>query len=184
MKFILAKKQKMTQMFDENGRVCPATLALAEPNEIKLLRTKEKDGYFAAQVALNKKKKEFRLDEVGDYKVGDFFDVTIFKEGDVVEVSGISKGKGFQGVMKRHNFSGGQSTHGQKHSSREPGSIGAAGVQKVIKGTKMAGRMGGDRVTVKNLKILRVDKDTNQLLISGAIPGRRGTLLEITSNTQ
>lgn len=182
MKFILARKQKMTQMFDEGGKVCPATLALAEPNEIKLLRTKEKDGYFAAQVVLNKKRKEFRLDEAGGYKIGDSLDVTVFKEGDIVEVSGISKAKGFQGVMKRHGFSGGQSTHGQKHSSREPGSIGAAGVQKVIKGTKMAGRMGGGRVTVKNLKILRVDKDNNQILISGAIPGRRGTLLEIKGN--
>jgi len=102
-----------------------------------------------------------------------------FEEGDIVTVKGITKGKGFQGVVKRHGFHGGPRTHGQKHSEREPGSIGSAGVQRVFKGTRMAGRMGGKRKTIKNLKIIKVDKEKNQILISGAVPGRRGTLLEI-----
>lgn len=102
-----------------------------------------------------------------------------FQEGDKIIVSGVSKGKGFQGVVKRHGFHGGPRTHGQKHSEREPGSIGSTGPQRVFKGTRMAGRMGGERVTVKNLKIVRIDKEKNQIYVSGAIPGRRGTLLEI-----
>jgi len=106
-------------------------------------------------------------------------DISVFEEGDKVAVRGISKGKGFQGVVKRHGFHGGPRTHGQKHSEREPGSIGSAGKQRVFKGVRMAGRMGGKRVTVKNLKIIKIDKEKNQILISGAVPGRRGTLLEI-----
>ena len=104
-------------------------------------------------------------------------------KGDRVSVSGISKGKGFQGVVKRHKFKGGSRTHGQKHSEREPGAIGGGGRAggRVARGMRMAGRMGGDRITVKNLKVLEVDKDNNQILISGAVPGRRGTLLEIRS---
>lgn len=102
-----------------------------------------------------------------------------FQEGDKIIVSGVSKGKGFQGVVKRHGFHGGPRTHGQKHSEREPGSIGTTGPQRVFKGKRMAGRMGGDRVTVKNLKIIKIDKEKNQIFISGAAPGRRGTLLEI-----
>ena len=126
--------------------------------------------------------KEFRLvDNKSELKKGDIVDASSFAEGDKVEVSGISKGKGFQGVVKRHGFHGGPRTHGQKHSEREPGSIGAGGVQRVFKGKRMAGRMGGDRITVKNLKILKIDKDNNEMLVSGAIPGRRGTLLEIKS---
>jgi len=99
--------------------------------------------------------------------------------GDKVTVSAISKAKGFQGVVKRHGFHGGPRSHGQKHSEREPGSIGAGGYQRVFKGTKMGGRMGGDRITVKNLVVMSYDKDTNELYVRGAIPGRRGTLVEI-----
>ncbi len=102
-----------------------------------------------------------------------------FDQGAIVAVSGVSKGKGFQGVVKRHGFSGGPRSHGQKHSEREPGSIGATGPQRVFKGVRMGGRMGGTRVTVKKLKIVKVDKDNNLLYISGAIPGRKGTKLEI-----
>ena len=103
-----------------------------------------------------------------------------FAEGDTVRISGISKGKGFQGVVKRHGFHGGPRSHGQKHSEREPGSIGAGGMQRVMKGLRMAGRMGSDRITVRNLKVLAVDPKTNIMVIKGALPGRRGTLLEIT----
>lgn len=136
---MLATKEKMSQIFDENGNVVPVTLVNAKE------------------------------------------DISAFQEGDKIKVSGKSKGKGFQGVVKRHGFHGGPRTHGQKHSEREPGSIGATGPQRVFKGVRMAGRMGGNRVSVKNLKIVKIDKDNNQLYISGAVPGRRGTLLEIRS---
>ena len=124
--------------------------------------------------------KELRLKE-GEpkEKVGDIVDVTVFVVGDNVQVSAISKSKGFQGVVKRHGFHGGFRSHGQKHSEREPGSFGATGPQRVFKGTRMGGRMGGDRICVKNLKVLGVDVENNKILISGAVPGRRGTFVEI-----
>lgn len=192
MKFILGKKVEMTQIFDANGKVVPATLVLAGPINAMQVKTKEKDGYEAVQFGFEKNKKskqakkgfrfvkEFRTDD-HQIKIGDAIDVSVFQEGDIVAVSGITKGKGFQGVVKRHGFHGGPRTHGQKHSEREPGSIGATWPQRVLKGKRMAGRMGSDRVTVKNLKIVQVDKDKNQILISGAVPGKRGTLLEIRS---
>ncbi|MCH7756481.1 50S ribosomal protein L3, partial [Patescibacteria group bacterium] len=114
-------------------------------------------------------------------KEGDTIDVSVFEVGDIIEVSAISKGKGFQGVVKRHGFHGGPRSHGQKHTERAPGSIGATGPNRVFKGKRMAGRMGSDRVTVKNLKILQIDTEGGRLVISGAIPGRRGTLVEIRS---
>ncbi|MBU0722720.1 50S ribosomal protein L3 [Patescibacteria group bacterium] len=127
--------------------------------------------------------REFRLAEndenITKLKVGDTMDLSSFAIGDKVRVTGTSKAKGFQGVVKRHGFHGGPRSHGQKHSEREPGSIGATGPQRVFKGTRMGGRMGGDRVCVKNLTILGVDVENNQLLVSGAVPGRRGTLVEI-----
>jgi len=113
--------------------------------------------------------------------VGDVIDVSVFSEGDIITVTGISKGKGFQGVVKRHGFHGGPRSHGQKHSEREPGSIGSTGPQRVFKGTRMAGRMGGERIVVSNLKVVKIDKENNQILVSGAIPGHRGTLVEIVS---
>ena len=197
MKFILGKKQNMTQVFNENGKVIPATIVNAGPISAVQMKTKDKDGYEAVVFGFGQKKeknvnkaqrnfgnfshlKEYRPKE-GDVgaELGKILDVSIFSEGDVVEVSGTSKGKGFQGVVKRHGFKGGQRTHGQKHSEREPGTIGGGLRTRVPKGMRMAGRMGSDRVTVKNLKIIKIDKDKNQILISGAIPGRRGTLLEI-----
>ena len=197
MKFILGKKQNMTQVFNENGKVIPATIVNAGPISAVQMKTKDKDGYEAVVFGFGQKKeknvnkaqrnfgnfshlKEYRPKE-GDVgaELGKILDVSIFSEGDVVEVSGTSKGKGFQGVVKRHGFKGGQRTHGQKHSEREPGTIGGGLRTRVPKGMRMAGRMGGDRVTVRNLKIIKIDKDKNQILISGAIPGRRGTLLEI-----
>ena len=123
--------------------------------------------------------REFPIE--GDVKRGDVVDLSIFVPGDVVTVSAISKGKGFQGVVKRHGFHGGPRSHGQKNKERAPGSIGGGGRAggRVVKGMRMAGRMGGDRITVRNLKVLQVDAATNTLVISGAIPGRPGTLVEI-----
>ncbi len=196
MKFILGKKLKMSQVFDERGNVVPVTLVLAESLTVVKIKTKDIDGYEAAQVGFGTKKikkpqkkigfrhlKEFRIPEGAKISLnpGDKIDVSLFQEGDKIEISGITKGKGFQGVVKRHGFHGGPRTHGQKHSEREPGSIGSTGQQKVSKGRRMPGRMGGERVTVKNLRIIKVDKEKNELLISGAVPGRRGTLLEIVT---
>ena len=123
--------------------------------------------------------KEFRVEDSSKFKVGDKIDLSIFSAGDTVEVSGTTKGKGFQSVIKRHGFKGQPRSHGQKHSENAPGSIGGGLRNKVPKNMRMAGRMGGTSITVKNLKVLGVDKDNNQLLISGAIPGRRGTLIEV-----
>jgi len=201
MKFILGKKEHMTQIFDESGRVRPATVLTAGPVTVTQVKTNDGDGYGAVQVGYGSQKesrvskaekghtkdlgvfrvlKEFR-DGTAELKKGDEINVDVFEEGDTVNVSGISKGKGFQGVVKRHGFAGGPRTHGQKHSEREPGSIGATGPQRVFKGTRMAGRMGGERVTVKNLKVLKVDKSNNSIWVSGAIPGRKGTLVEVVS---
>lgn len=184
----------MTQVWNDEGRLFPATIISAGPIEVTQIKDVERDGYMATQVGygnkseknINKpqrKKGLFRfvrefLGE-GDYKVGDKIYVSSFEVGDIIEVSAISKGKGFQGGVKRHGFHGGPRTHGNKHNERAPGSIGATGPQRVFKGVRMAGRMGGDRVTVKNLKILQIDQKENQMLISGAIPGHRGTLIEI-----
>ncbi len=199
----------MTQIFDESGAAIPVTVIKTEPLTVTQIKTDKTDGYFGIQVGYDKtdpskikkplighlKKtagleteafkhlKEFRLssEDITDIKIGQILDAVPFEVGDKVFVSGLSKGKGFQGVVKRHGFKGGPRSHGQKHSEREPGSIGSGGVQRVFKGTRMAGRMGGDKITVKNLKIAAVDKDNNLLFVKGAIPGRRGTLLAIKS---
>lgn len=188
----------MTQVFDQKGRVAPVTLIEAEPCVVTQIRTKEKDGYSAVQIGFGKAKKlnkpqsghlknsgsfsvlkEFSA--AGEYKVGDAVDVSVFQEGDKVKVSGISNAKGFQGVVKRHGFAGGPATHGQKHSQREPGSIGSVWPQRVLKGQRMAGRMGGVRRTVSGLKVAKVEKEDNLIAVTGAIPGRKGTLVEIVS---
>ena len=199
MKFILAKKGKMTQVFDAAGAARPVTVLSAGPICVVQVKTSEKDGYEAVQVGFGEKAerklnkaarghlkdlkplshfKEFKM-AGGEMKRGDIIDVSVFAEGDKVTVSAISKGKGFQGVVKRHGFEGGRRTHGQKHSEREPGSIGATGPQRVFKGVRMAGRMGRDRITVKNLKVVAVYPEENLLLVEGAVPGRPGTLVEI-----
>lgn len=177
MSFILAKKLKMSQIWKENA-VIPVTVLLAEPNKVSLLRTKEKDGYRAVQIALGKKRKEFAI-RGSELKIGDVVDVAVFKEGDLVRVSGISKGRGFQGVVKRHGFHGGPKTHGQKNRFRAPGSIGATAPQRVFPGRRMAGRMGGERVTIKGLEVARVDQEKNQIFLKGAVPGARGGIVEI-----
>lgn len=173
----------MSQIFDKEGLVQPVTLVEAVPMAVTQVKTKETDGYTAVQVSSKKAKretkKEFRID-APDQKVGGMMDLAQFKEGDVIVVSAISKGKGFQGVVKRHGFGGGPRSHGQKHSEREPGSIGGGLRNKVPKKMRMAGRMGGDRITVKNLKVVHIDVAANTLYISGAVPGRRGTIVEIT----
>ncbi len=189
----------MTQVFTEDGKVVPVTVVKAGPATVTQIRSEEKDGYSAVQIGFGTKKekniakaqlgawkdlgtfrfvREFRIDS-HEYQTGDKIDVTSFEVGDIVHVSGTSKGKGNQGVVKRWNFAGGPGSHGQKHSLRAPGSIGSTGPQRVFKGKKMAGRMGGDRVTVKNLEIVAIDPENNLLMIKGAIPGAPGSLLEI-----
>lgn len=124
--------------------------------------------------------KEFETTDLSQFKVGDILDVSQFKIGDLVKVEGVSKSKGFQGVVKRHHFGGASKTHGTKHAHREPGSIGAQGPQRVIKGTRMAGRTGGDKITIKNLEVIDVDPEHNLLFVRGAVPGKPGDLLKIT----
>ena len=196
MKFILGKKIEMSQMFDEQGNVIPCTLIEAGPCEVLQIRTQDKDKYEAVQIGFEKKTKNIKKTDKGkeykhikeyraveqdikDIKQGDMIDVSVFELEDKVKVSGISKGKGFQGGVKRHGFHGRKATHGVKHEERTIGSVGSAYPQRVIKGRKMPGRMGYDRTTVKNLKIVKIDKENNLIVVKGAVPGRRGTLLEI-----
>lgn len=197
----------MSQIWDEAGRAVPVTRVLAPANVVTQVKTAERDGYSAVQVGFGARKakniakpqrghfkelgnfeilKEWRLPAgrqggASDQKVGDKIEVSLFNVGDTVAVSGVSKGKGFQGVVKRHGFHGGSRTHGQKHSEREPGAIGGRGRAggRVSLGMRMAGRMGGERVTVQNLTVAGVSPEENLILIKGAIPGRRGTIVEI-----
>ena len=200
-KCIFGTKGKMTQVFNEEGVVSAATIIYAAPMTITQVKTAEKDGYAAVQLGVGTRKaknvskavlghtkgtayqhvREFRPREPMSAEVGGTIELSVFVPGDVVEVSSVSKGKGFQGVVKRHGFKGGPRSHGQKNKERAPGSIGGGGRAggRVVKGMRMAGRMGGDRITVRNLKVLQVDPSTNTLLISGAVPGRPGTLVEI-----
>jgi large subunit ribosomal protein L3 len=203
MKFILARKVAMTRLFGEDGRVRAGTILTAAPVTVTAVKTAEsKDGYQALQVAEGVRKaknvgkallghtkgqgyaaiREFRGAE--GVEVGEKIALDTFAVGDTVRVSGLTKGHGFAGVVKRHGFHGGPRTHGQKHSEREPGSIGGSGGRaggRVAKGIRMAGRMGQARVTVENLKVLAVDAKTGEMIVSGAVPGSRGTLLEIRS---
>lgn len=203
MKFILGTKEKMTEYFTLEGEMVPVTIISAGPTVVTQVKTKTTDGYNAVQVGLGTRNaknlskavkghlkdlgsfkfiKEFRQDKEPECKVGDTFNVgDVFAQGDKVQISATSKGKGFQGVVKRHGFKGGPRTHGQKHSEREPGSIGGGLRTHVPKGMRMAGRMGSDRITQKNLQVIFVDKENNILLVKGAVPGVRGSLVEITS---
>lgn len=200
MKTMFGIKGRMTQVFDEKGVVSAATIIEAAPMTVTQGKTVETDGYQALQVGIGARKeknlskavkghlkgltparfiREIKTDEAMER--GASIDVTGFAVGDVVVVSAVSKGKGFQGVVKRHGFKGGPRSHGQKNKERAPGSIGGAGRAggRVVKGMRMAGRMGGDRITIKNLRVLKVDPAANTLIISGAIPGKPGTLVEI-----
>lgn len=198
VKFMLGTKGRMTQVFDERGVVSAGTIVSAGPLTITQVKSSKVDGYEAVQIGFGDKKnsrvnkaqkgkpfkhlREFPL-EAGSSQLeaGQNVDVSVFAPGDVVTVSAISKGKGFQGVVKRHGFHGGPRSHGQKNKERSPGSIGGGGRAggRVVKGMRMAGRMGGNRVTVKNLRVLQIDPATSTLIISGALPGRPGTLVEI-----
>lgn len=201
-KFILGKKIGMSQIFVED-KIVPVTLIESGPVVVVQLKTKEKDGYNAAQVGFGEKKpgklskalkkhmkdlgnfrwlKEYKLnkEQLANLKVGDKIDASIFQAGEKVKISGTNKSKGFQGVVKRHGFHGGPKTHGQKNRFRAPGSIGATHPQHVMPGRRLPGRMGGVRITLKNRKIVQVDGQNNLMAIKGAVPGKKGDLLEIT----
>jgi len=178
----------MTQIW-KGESVIPVTVIKAEPNQVSAVRTKEKNKYEAVQLQSGRAKREFRLSKTSSaeggqaLKTGESVDVSVFKEGDLVKVSGNSKGRGFQGVVKRHGFGGGPKTHGQKNRYRAPGSIGSTAFQRVVPGRKMAGHMGNERISIKNLEVVSVDKENNLLMLRGAVPGHRGTLLEIRTLT-
>lgn len=197
MKAILAEKKEMTHVFREDGQVVPVTALLATPNIVTQVKSEDKDGYNAVQLGFGEKKNhnkplkghlkksgakskklmEVRVNKVDSYKVGDKITVDIFEEGDIVDVQGVSKGKGFAGVIKRHNFHRGPMSHGSHHH-RAPGSIGAMFPQHVFKGKKLPGRMGAEKVTIKNLEVIRIIPEENLILIKGAIPGpKKGVVL-------
>lgn len=197
MKFILGKKLEMSQVYSDDGNVIPVTLVQAGPCVVTDVKTKDKHGYDAVQLGFSEAKrlkkpqvghlrgldslrvlKEFRMDAPAEAKRGDAVEAGVFQAGDLIHVSGTSKGKGFQGVVKRHGFKGSPATHGHKDQLRMPGSIGPGGIQRVIKGRRMAGRMGDERVTVKNLQIVEV-RDGGVIAIKGAVPGARNSLVEI-----
>lgn len=190
MKALLGRKIGMSQVFSPAGEVVPVTLIQAEPNHVTLRRTPEKDTYTAIQLGLPKKTRESdaaprysaRCEFKGEFPA-DATTLTVeqFVPGDSVEVSGISKGKGFQGVVKRHHFKGGPASHGHTDWERRPGSIGQRFPQHTLRGKRMAGRMGADRVTVKNLAVVSVDPAMHLLAVKGAIPGRPGAIVEIRS---
>jgi large subunit ribosomal protein L3 len=203
MSGLIGKKVGMTSIFDDNGKNIPCTVIEAGPCVVTQVRTEEVDGYSALQLGFDdkaekrankaemghfkkagsstkKKVVEFR-DFEGDFKLGETVGVDVFVEGEFVDVSATSKGKGFQGVVKRHGFAGvGQATHGQHNRLRAPGSIGAASYPaRVFKGMKMAGRMGGGKVTVQNLRVLKVVPEKNLLVLKGCVPGHKNAYLTI-----
>ena len=204
MKGILGKKVGMTQIFDENGVVVPVTIIEAGPCFVTQRKTQDKDGYDAIQLGFHEVKetkvnkpiaghlkksgapaikymREFRVSNPDDYEEGQKIDVSVFSVGDKVDVVGTSKGKGFAGFVKRHHFKGGPKTHGQSDRWRSPGSVGAGSTPgRVFKGTRMAGRMGNQRVTVQNVRIALVDPDKNLLGIKGAVPGGKNGLVIIS----
>jgi large subunit ribosomal protein L3 len=198
MKFILAKKLEMTQVIRPDGTVVPVTLVQAGPCVVTQVKTAEKDGVSAVQVgfspvkSLNKPEaghlKDLpQMSELRDFRVenpemkrGDAIEASVFQPGDMVNVTGVSKGKGFQGVVKRHGFHGHPTSHGHKDQARMPGSIGAGGPQHVFKGRRMAGHMGHAQTTVQKLQVVEV-RDGGILAIKGAVPGARHTVLEIVS---
>jgi large subunit ribosomal protein L3 len=197
MKFILGKKIGMSQIFDKDGNIVPVTVIEAGPCFVTQIKNIENDGYSAVQIGFGdlktKKVKRPQKDKpfkyIREFKTGDGekrelnkgdkIDVSIFIEGDRVKISSTSKGRGFQGVVKRHGFKGGPASHGHKHSLRKPGSIGASFPERVPKGRRMAGHMGTKRTTIKNSKIALVDVDNNLLAITGAVAGPSSELIEI-----
>jgi large subunit ribosomal protein L3 len=196
---IIGRKLGMGQVFAENGKAEAVTAIEAGPCVVTQIKTRDKEGYNAAQLGFGQAKRlnspqkghlkklgqfeylrEFRVADTKKVKVGDKVDVGLFKEGDLVDVSGVSKGKGFAGVIKRHGFAGGPKTHGQSDRHRAPGSIGATtSPGRVLKGKRMAGHMGNNRVTVRHLQVYKADPERNLLLVKGAVPGARNGLLLI-----
>lgn len=191
----------MTQRFLADGRVAPVTVIEAGPCTVVQVKNQEKDGYQAVQIGFGQRKKqskslqghlkqlgnfrylrEFDVEKVEDFKSGQYFDVQSFKAGDLLAVTAVSKGKGFQGVVKRHGFHGHPPTHGHKDQERMPGSIGATEPQRVFKGTRMAGHMGVDTVTVKNLEVIDIDTEKNLLYVKGAVPGSHNALVKIVAS--
>ena len=198
-KFILGTKEGMTQMYTEDGVLTAVTLVKVDPNVVVQVKTAERDGYDAVQIGTGTKKRlskalrghmkehgsfahlrEFSADGT-ELKVGDKIDASVFEVGDTVKVSGASKGKGFAGVVKRHHFKGALASHGHKKVLRRPGSIGQRFPQHTLKGLRMAGRMGNERVSVRGQKVMAVDAKEGIIAIKGGVPGTRGRLLEITS---
>jgi large subunit ribosomal protein L3 len=195
---VLGRKVGMTSVFAEDGTLVPVSVLSVEPNTVTALRTPDTDGYSAVQLGAGTVKKltkprqgqlkdlpkvrdarEFRVDDVAGYEVGQVVDVSLFAAGDEVDVTGVSKGKGFAGTIKRHHFRRGPETHGSD-SHRQPGSIGAGTYPgKVFKGTPMAGRMGNERITTKKLTVVRSDAERNLLLIRGSVPGARNGLVMV-----
>ena len=198
---MVGRKLGMTQIFDDTGLVHPVTVIECGPNVVTQIRTLEKDGYEAVQLGygqdkrLNKPERghlkpsgyenlnelrEFKADSVGDYEVGQVIKADAFSVGEIVDVTGTSKGRGFQGGVKRHGFRGGPKTHGQSDRHRAPGSIGASATPgRVLKGMRMAGHMGHERVTIQNLKVMRVDTERNLILVEGSVPGHNKSLVLI-----
>jgi large subunit ribosomal protein L3 len=195
---MVGKKLGMTQVFDESGVVYPATVIECGPNVVTQIKTDEKDGYQAVQLGFGLDKRlnrpeqghrkasgfqsrdlrEVKADSYDDLEIGQVFKADVFKPGQMVDVTGTSKGRGFQGGVKRHGFSGGPKTHGQSDRLRAPGSIGSSATPgRVFKGTRMAGRMGNDRVTVLSLEVLRVDPERNLLVVKGSVPGHNDSLV-------
>jgi len=200
---IIGKKIGMTQLFQDSGETVAVTAIQAGPSVVTQVKSRDRDGYDAVQMGLVENKvrqsrlsspkrghlrdlenirylREFRADDIGSIKRGDKVDVGFLKRGDLVKVTGLSKGRGFAGVVKRHHFSGGPKTHGQTDRHRGPGSIGATTWPgRVLKGKRMAGHMGNERVTVRNLEVVQTDPERNLLLVKGAVPGANGGLLAI-----
>jgi large subunit ribosomal protein L3 len=200
---IIGKKIGMTQLFQESGETVAVTAIQAGPSVVTQIKSRDRDGYDAIQVGFieNKVKqsqlsspekghlrglenvrylREFRTDDISSVKYGDKVDVGFLKQGDLINITGISKGRGFAGVVKRHHFAGGPKTHGQTDRHRAPGSIGATTFPgRVLKGMRMAGHMGNRRVTVRNLEVIQADPERNLLLVKGAVPGADGGLLII-----
>lgn len=202
-KGILGKKVGMTQIFTESGELIPVTVVEATPNVVLQVKTVETDGYEAIQVGYQDKRevlsnkpakghvakantapkrfiKEFKNVELGEYEVGKEIKVDVFQTGDVVDVTGTTKGKGFQGAIKRHGQSRGPMSHGSRYH-RRPGSMGPVAPNRVFKNKRLAGRMGGDRVTIQNLEVVKVDVERNVILIKGNIPGAKKSLITIKS---
>jgi large subunit ribosomal protein L3 len=199
-KFILGEKMGMSRLYSKSGIITPVTVVSVLQNTVSQVKAADKDGYEAVQLGYGRKKhlakpqkghlkdlgdmgilREFRV-KGGELKRGDKVELTVFAEGDEVCVAGLSKGKGFAGVVKRHGLRGGPGSHGHPHNLRAPGSVGCRFPQHIHKNKRMAGHMGVENVTVRNLEIIKVDADNQLLAVKGAIPGARGTLVRIYSN--